>query len=132
MPANPDVYADMLGEKMKEHNTEVYLVNTGWSGGAYGTGSRIKLPLTRRMVNAALEGELKNAEYVYDPLFHVNVPKAVEGIPSEMLFPKNTWEDKAAYDKTAQKLASEFTAAFDKNYGNKNIKQSVINECPGK
>ncbi len=132
MPANPDVYADMLGEKMKEHNTEVYLVNTGWSGGAYGTGSRIKLPLTRRMVNAALEGELKNAEYVYDPLFHVNIPKAVEGVPSEMLFPKNTWEDKAAYDKTAQKLASEFTAAFDKNYGNKNIKQSVINECPGK
>jgi phosphoenolpyruvate carboxykinase (ATP) len=132
MPSNPDVYADMLGEKMKEHNTEVYLVNTGWSGGAYGVGSRIKLPLTRRMVNAALEGELKNAEYVYDPLFHVNIPKEVEGIPSEMLFPKNTWEDKAAYDATAQKLAKAFSEAFDKNYGNKNIKESVVKECPGK
>ncbi len=132
MPSNPDIYADMLGEKMKEHNTEVYLVNTGWSGGAYGTGSRIKLALTRRMVNAALEGELKNAEYVYDPLFHVNIPKEVEGIPSEMLFPKNTWEDKEAYDATAKKLADAFSAAFDKNYGNKNIKESIVKECPGK
>ncbi len=132
MPSNPDIYADMLGEKMKEHNTEVYLINTGWSGGAYGTGSRIKLALTRRMVNAALEGELKNAEYVYDPLFHVNIPKEVEGVPSEMLFPKNTWEDKAAYDATAKKLADAFSAAFDKNYGNKNIKESIVKECPGK
>jgi phosphoenolpyruvate carboxykinase (ATP) len=132
MPLNPDIYAEMLGKKMKKHQTEVYLINTGWTGGPYGIGKRMKLSYTRKMVDAALEGKLKNAEYVYDELFHVNVPKKVPGVPPEILFPKNTWKDKKAYDKTAQKLAKEFAEAFDKNYGKKNIKKSVIKECPGK
>ncbi len=132
MPNNPDVYADMLGAKMKEHNTKVYLINTGWSGGAYGVGKRMDINLTRKMVEAALNGDLANVEYEYDKLFHVNIPKSCPGVPSDILFPKNTWEDKDAYDATAQKLAKQFTAAFDKAYGDKNIKASVVAECPGK
>ena len=132
MPLNPDIYADMLGKKMKKHDTEVYLINTGWTGGPYGVGKRMKLDYTRKMVDAALEGKLKDVDYVYDKTFHVNIPKKVPGVPSNILFPRNTWKDKKAYDKTAQKLADEFAKAFDKNYGDKNIKKSVVKECPGK
>ena len=132
MPLNPDIYAEMLGKKMKKHNTDVFLINTGWTGGAYGTGSRMKLSYTRKMVDAALEGKLKNVKYVYDKLFHVSIPKSVPGVPSAILLPKNTWEDAKAYDRTAKKLAREFAAAFDKNYGDQNIKPEVIKECPGK
>ncbi len=132
MPSNPDVYSGMLGEKMKEHNTKVYLINTGWSAGAYGVGERIDLPLTRKMVNAALSGELENVEYQRDELFHLDVPKTVPGVPAEMLWPKNTWKDKDAYDKQAAMLAKKFSDAFDKAYGDKNIKESVAKVCPGK
>ncbi len=132
MPSNPDVYADLLGEKMKKHNTKVYLINTGWSGGAYGVGSRMDINLTRKMVNAALSGDLNDVEYAYDPLFHVDIPKTCPGVPSDILFPKNTWADKDAYDKQAKKLAEQFSAAFDKAYGDKNIKGSVVKVCPGK
>ncbi len=132
MPLNPDVYADMLGKKMKKYNTEVYLINTGWTGGPYGVGKRMKLAYTRKMVDAALEGKLKNVDYVYDKRFHVNIPKEVPGVPSAILFPKNTWDDPKAYDKMAQKLAKEFAEAFDKNYGDKNINPKVVKECPGK
>jgi phosphoenolpyruvate carboxykinase (ATP) len=132
MPLNPGIYADMLGKMMQKHNTDVYLINTGWTGGSYGTGSRMKLSYTRKMVDAALEGKLKNVKYKYDKLFHVNVPLKVPGVPSEILLPKNTWENKKAYEQTAKKLAREFAAAFDKNYGDKKIKESVIKECPGK
>ena len=132
MPLNPDIYAEMLGKKMQKHQTDVYLINTGWTGGPYGVGKRMKLSYTRKMVDAALEGKLKDIEYVYDELFHVNIPKEVPGVPAGILFPKNTWDDTEAYDKTAQKLAKEFTTSFDKNYGNKNIKPEVIKECPGK
>ncbi len=132
MPLNPDIYADMLGKKMKKHNTDVFLINTGWTGGPYGVGKRMKLDYTRKMVDAALEGKLKNVEYVYDELFHVNIPKEVPEVPVALLFPKNTWADPDAYDKTAQKLAKSFSDAFDKQYGDKNIKESVRNACPGK
>jgi len=132
MPGNPDIYSEMLGEKMKKFNTKVYLINTGWSGGAYGTGKRIDLVLTRAMVNAALSGELKNVEYISDDLFHLNVPKTCPNVPSEILNPINTWKDKEAYMNTAKKLAKQFSEAFDKAYGKKNIKQSVIDQCPGK
>ncbi len=132
MPLNPDVYADMLGKKMKKHNTEVYLINTGWTGGPYGVGKRMKLAYTRLMVDAALEGKLKDVDYVYDSTFHVNIPKEVPDVPAALLIPKNTWADPEAYDKTANKLAKAFSDAFDKNYGDKNIKPSVIKECPGK
>jgi len=132
MPLKPNVYAEMLGKKLEQYKSEVYLINTGWTGGPYGIGKRIKLTYTRRMVEAALAGELKNVEYVYNDLFHLNIPKEVPGIPSEILFPRNTWEDKEAYDKTARKLAKAFSDAFDKNYGNQNIDPAIIKECPGK
>ncbi len=132
MPLNPDIYAGMLGKKMQEHQTDVYLINTGWTGGPYGVGKRMKLSYTRKMVDAALEGLLKDVEYEYDKLFHVNIPKEVPGVPSEILFPKNTWKDPKAYDRTAKKLAKAFAEAFDKNYGDKNIDPLVVKECPGK
>lgn len=132
MPANPDVYADMLGEKMEEHNTNVYLINTGWSGGAYGTGKRIDITLTRAMVNAALNGELENVEYETMDLFHLNVPKSCPNVPSHILMPVNTWADKDAFKAAAAKLAKAFSDAFDKNYGHKNIAEAVIKMCPGK
>jgi phosphoenolpyruvate carboxykinase (ATP) len=132
MPGNPDVYSGMLGKKMKKFNTKVYLINTGWSGGAYGTGERIDLPLTRKMVNATLSGELEKVEYQRDHLFHLDVPKTCSGVPEEMLWPKNTWADKAAYDEQAKMLAKKFSDAFDKNYGHKNISEAVVKVCPGK
>ncbi len=132
MPLNPSIYADMLGEKMQLHQTDVYLINTGWTGGPYGEGKRMKLSYTRKMVDAALEGKLKNAEYVYDELFHLNIPTEVPGVPSDILIPRNTWKNKKAYDKVAKKLADEFAQAFDKNYADKNINPAVIKECPGK
>jgi len=132
MPLNPDIYSEMLGKKMDEHNTNVFLINTGWSGGAYGVGSRIDLPLTRRMVNASLNGELDNVEFVKDEVFHVMVPVECPGIPSEMLNPVNTWDDKAAYAETAKKLAEKFSAHYDKAYGNKNLSDDIKSQCPGK
>ncbi len=132
MPLNPDIYAGMLGEKMERHNTDVYLINTGWTAGPYGKGYRIPLKYTRAMVDAALEGKLKNVEYVYDELFHLNIPKEVPGVPSELLFPVNTWDDKEAYRQTALKLARQFAEAFDRNYGHKNIDPAVAAQCPGK
>lgn len=132
MPANPDVYADMLGKKMEKHNTQVFLINTGWSGGAYGVGKRMDINLTRKMVDAALNGSLANVEYDYDALFHLNIPKSCPGVPSEILKPKNTWTDKQAYDTQAKMLAKKFSDAFDKAYGDKNIKESVVKMCPGK
>lgn len=132
MPANPDVYSGMLGEKMKAYNTKVFLINTGWSGGAYGVGERIDLPLTRKMVNAALAGDLDHVDYQRDELFHLDVPKSCPGVPDEMLWPKNTWQDKQAYDDQAAMLAKKFSDAFDKAYGEKKIKESVVKVCPGK
>ncbi|MFO8129025.1 MAG: phosphoenolpyruvate carboxykinase (ATP) [Bacteroidales bacterium] len=132
MPANPDVYATMLGDKMEKHHTSVYLINTGWSGGAYGVGNRIDITLTRAMVNAALSGDLRDVEYEENTLFHLNVPKSCPGVPTGMLNPKNTWEDKIAYEKQAGILAKEFSKAFDKAYGKKNIKYSIVRQCPGK
>ena len=132
MPGNPDIYAEMLGDKMKQHNTKVYLINTGWTGGPYGTGNRIDINHTRKMVNAALNGSLENGHFRHNELFHLDVPVKCEGVPSEILFPRNTWENKSEYDKQARKLASEFSKAFDKAYGNKNIKENVKKQCPGK
>jgi len=132
MPRNPDVYADMLGMRMEKHNTQVFLINTGWSGGAFGTGERIDLPLTRAMVNACLNGDLNNVEFVKNDLFHLNIPVSCKGVPPEMLDPINTWADKDAYRETANKLASKFSAHFDKAYGSKNLSESIIKECPGK
>ena len=132
MPLNPDVYASMLGDKMQQFNTKVYLINTGWFGGVYGVGKRIDLKLTRAMVNAALNGDIENAEYKYDELFHLNVPKTCPGVPNKILTPVNMWIDKDDYELTATRLANKFSAAFDESYGDKQIKESVKNQCPGK
>ncbi len=132
MPRNPDVYARMLGERMQKHGTRVYLVNTGWSGGPYGVGERMDINLTREIVNATLSGQLRDVECVEDPTFHVLVPKWCPGVPSEVLFPRNTWVDEDAYDARARKLASDFCAHFDAAYGDKNIDPAVARQCPGK
>jgi len=132
MPRNPDHYASLLGEKMKKFNTKVYLVNTGWSGGPYGIGKRMDINLTRALVNAALNGILESVEYYEDDIFHILVPKTCPGIDQNILTAKNTWKDKDAYDKRAEKLASEFNAHFDKAYGDKNLNPEIIKQCPNK
>jgi len=116
MPLNPSVYAEMLGERIRKYNTKVYLVNTGWTGGPYGVGSRMKLSYTRAMVTAALNGELEKAEYKHDDVFNVDVPQSCPGAPAEIMNPRDTWADKAAYDEAAAKLAKMFKDNFDKKY----------------
>ncbi|SIS73000.1 phosphoenolpyruvate carboxykinase (ATP) [Salimicrobium salexigens] len=114
LPLPPSVYAKMLGEKIDEFNTDVYLVNTGWTGGAYGTGKRMKLSYTRRMVDAALNGEFKNTEMYQDPVFGLNIPLHCDGVPEEVMIPRNAWEDKSDYDTQAESLAAKFHENFKK------------------
>ncbi|MBQ0010910.1 MAG: phosphoenolpyruvate carboxykinase (ATP) [Ruminococcus sp.] len=113
-PLNPSVYAEMLDEKVRKTGASVYLVNTGWCGGAAGTVPRMKLKYTRAMVTAALSGELADVEYELDPIFNVQVPKTCPNVPSEMLNPKNLWQDKAAYEASAKSLAKKFVENFKK------------------
>ncbi|MCH7530171.1 MAG: phosphoenolpyruvate carboxykinase [Gemmatimonadetes bacterium] len=114
LPRHPSVYAEMLGERLREHSAKVWLVNTGWSGGGHGVGSRMKLSHTRAMVNAALAGDLEGAEFAPDPVFGVDVPISVPGVPAEVLRPRDTWTDGAAYDASAAKLAAMFRANFER------------------
>ncbi|QEH43704.1 phosphoenolpyruvate carboxykinase (ATP) [Chitinophaga sp. XS-30] len=114
LPLHPGRYALMLGEKLRQHNVNVWLVNTGWTGGAYGTGERIRLKYTRAMISAALKGELDKAAYKHHEVFGVAIPEACPGVPDEILDPRNTWEDKAAYDAQAQDLAEQFVRNFEK------------------
>ena len=116
MPLPPNDYAKLLGEKIKNHNVDVWLINTGWSGGPYGIGNRMKLPLTRAMVKAVLNGSLKNIETKKDPIFGVGVPVSCPGVPKEILEPETTWKDPAAYDKKAKELQEMFEKSF-KEYG---------------
>jgi len=95
LPLSPLVYAKLLGEKMEKHETNVYLINTGWSGGAYGVGKRMKLSYTRAMVTAAIEGQLVNVPYELDPIFNVYIPTQCPNVSSELLKPRNVWQDKA-------------------------------------
>ncbi len=132
MPRQPEVYAKLLGNMMEKYGANVYLVNTGWSGGAYGEGSRMDITLTRAIVEAALNGSLENVEYGYDPLFHVSVPTECPGVPSDVLTPKNTWKNKKDYDTRAKKLASDFAKKFDTAYGDKGIDPAIAAQCPGK
>ena len=112
MPRHPSVYAKMLGERIARHNTACWLVNTGWSGGAYGVGSRMKIEHTRALLHAALDGSLAGVEVALDPCFGLSVPQACSGVPSEVLNPRDTWADKAAYDQTARDLVGRFHANF--------------------
>jgi phosphoenolpyruvate carboxykinase (ATP) len=113
LPLPPGVYAKMLGERIAKHGAKVWLVNTGWTGGPYGTGSRMKLSHTRTMVSAALAGALDGASFRRDPVFGVEVPTAVPGVPAEVLTPRTTWADPAAYDAQARKLATMFRENFE-------------------
>jgi phosphoenolpyruvate carboxykinase (ATP) len=114
MPLHPGRYADMLTRKMQEAGVNVWLVNTGWSGGPYGVGHRMSLKYTRALITAALEGQLDDVEYTTHETFGLAMPTSCEGVPSEILNPRNTWEDKDAYDKKVAKLATAFNRNFDK------------------
>ena len=114
---HPSKYAEMLGKLIDEHGSKVWLVNTGWSGGPYGVGARMKLPYTRAMVRALLDGQLDTATYAPDPIFGLQIPDAVPNVPSEILKPRQTWKDGAAYDTQATKLAEMFRKNFEK-FGN--------------
>ena len=114
LPLHPGQYAAMLGEKMRKHNVRVWLINTGWTGGAYGTGNRMKLSYTRAMITAALEGRLDNVEFSTHPVFGMAMPTTCPNVPSELLDPRNTWADKAAYDAAAKNLAGQFVKNFEK------------------
>lgn len=112
MPLHPGEYAKLLGEKISRHQARVWLVNTGWTGGPYGVGERMAIGDTRRMVTAALDGELDDVATTPDPTFGVAVPKEVRGVPAEVLTPRNTWQDGAAYDAKAAELAEMFINNF--------------------
>ncbi len=113
MPRSPNVYAQMLGERLRTHSADVWLVNTGWSGGPYGVGERISLTHTRAMVHAALSGELSGAAFANHPVFNLAVPRTCPGVPAELLTPRATWRNPDAYDAQAQKLAAMFKANFE-------------------
>jgi phosphoenolpyruvate carboxykinase (ATP) len=114
---HPTKYANMLGELLNEHGSRVWLVNTGWSGGPYGVGKRMKLSHTRAMVSAALSGELDKVATHMDPVFGLSIPSAVPNVPTDVLDPRGTWSDPAAYDSQARKLAEMFRKNFEK-FGN--------------
>ena len=112
LPLPPSYYANVLAGKIDEHDCRVWMINTGWTGGPSGVGSRIRIPHTRAMLNAALEGALDDAEYVEDPIFGLSVPSSVPGVPSDLLNPRSTWGDPVAFDSQAQKLAGMFVSNF--------------------
>ncbi len=132
MPRNPNDYAKLLGEKIKKHRTQVYLVNTGWSGGPYGEGKRMDINVTRAIIKAVLNGELDKASFAEDKTFHIHIPASCPGVPDTILQPRNTWKDPEAFALRAQKLAGEFSAHFDRVYGGKNLPEAVRRQCPGK
>jgi len=117
LPLSPMVYAKLLGEKIEKHNVNVFLVNTGWTGGPYGVGKRMDLGYTRAMIRAALDGKLDSVEYEEDPIFGLMIPKSCPDVPAEILNPKNTWSDKEAYDRTAISLAESFVKNIAKFSG---------------
>ncbi len=127
MPLHPTVYAELLAEKIKKHKVKVWMVNTGWTGGEFGVGERIKLRYTRQMLSQAIDGKLDKVEYVKDPIFGFQVPIQVSGVPSKLLIPRYTWDDAIDYDKKARKLAQMFVSNFDqfKDQANEHILQAA-------
>ncbi|MFB9861945.1 phosphoenolpyruvate carboxykinase (ATP) [Rufibacter immobilis] len=123
LPLHPTTYAEMLGQKMTENNVNVWLVNTGWTGGVYGVGSRMKLGYTRAMITAALNGELNEVAFSKHPVFGVEMPTSCPNVPADILSPRNTWADKEAYDHKANDLAKAFIKNFSKyaDYANEEI-----------
>jgi phosphoenolpyruvate carboxykinase (ATP) len=114
MPLHPGKYAAMLGKKIREHKVNVWMVNTGWTGGPYGIGSRMKLSYTRAMITAALKGKLDKVEYIAHPVFGMMMPLSCPGVPAEILNPRSTWPDVVAYDAKSKELAIQFVQNFEK------------------
>jgi phosphoenolpyruvate carboxykinase (ATP) len=117
LPQHPEVYAQMLGAKLDEHRSGVWLVNTGWTGGPFGKGSRMPIAATRAMLRAALAGDLDDAELRTDEVFGFQVPVAVPGVESSLLDPRSTWSDPEIYDRKARELAVRFAENFAKRFG---------------
>jgi phosphoenolpyruvate carboxykinase (ATP) len=117
LPLQPKVYANLLGDRLRKHKAQVWLVNTGWTGGPYGVGHRISIPYTRAMVRAALRGDLDGVEYRTDPIFGLHVPKVCPGVPPEILDPRQTWQNKEAYDEQARKLKAMWNEQMKKMEG---------------
>ena len=128
LPLHPTKYAELLGKKIHDRNVNVWLVNTGWSGGSYGVGSRIKLAYTRAIITAALRGELDNVKYDKLPVFNLEYPTTCPGVPQEILNPREMWKDKAAYDVKAQDLASAFIKNFEQYASD--AKQEILDAAP--
>ena len=114
LPLHPGRYAQMLGDKMRENKVNVWMINTGWTGGPYGIGNRMKLKYTRAMITAALEGKLDQVEFEKHPVFGMEIPKTCGEVPADILTPRNTWSDKNAYDEKAAYLAALFIRNFEK------------------
>jgi phosphoenolpyruvate carboxykinase (ATP) len=112
LPLPPKRYAAMLTDRIAKHGCPVWLVNTGWSGGAYGVGQRMSLSITRGLLRAAIAGDLAKVAFAEDPVFGLSVPQSCPGVPGNVLYPRNTWADPAKYDAAAKKLA----ALFDETY----------------
>jgi phosphoenolpyruvate carboxykinase (ATP) len=112
LPRHPGVYAELLMDRLERYDVPVWLVNTGWTGGPYGTGKRMDINHTRNMVRAALNGQLRDVPTAKDPVFGLAVPTAVPGVPTELLVPRDTWADPAAYDAAAKKIAHMFHENF--------------------
>jgi phosphoenolpyruvate carboxykinase (ATP) len=111
---HPTCYAEILGKKMDECGSQAYLVNTGWCGGSYGVGSRINLPYTRAIIDSILDGSLDHVEREAIPVFSLEIPRAVNGVDSSILNPRNSWENKEEYDRTLKVLAQKFSDNFKK------------------
>ncbi|MBU3014852.1 phosphoenolpyruvate carboxykinase (ATP) [Poseidonibacter lekithochrous] len=114
LPLNPTVYAELLGQKIDRHNVNVYFVNTGWTGGAYGVGKRMSIKNTRACINGILDGSIENSEFETLPVFNLKIPKTLVGVETEVLNPRNTWADKSEYDETTKKLAGMYIENFKK------------------
>jgi phosphoenolpyruvate carboxykinase (ATP) len=128
LPLHPGEYAQMLGQKMKEHQVNVWMINTGWSGGPYGVGNRMKLSFTRAMITAALNGELDQVEFETHPIFGMQIPKTCPNVPKELLNPRYTWADREAYDAKAKQLAAQFISNFN-TYAS-GVSQEILDAAP--
>lgn len=128
LPLHPTKYAEMLGSKIEKNKVNVWLINTGWSGGGHGVGERIKLKYTRSLITAALTGQLNDVDYIKDEVFGLSMPVSCPDVPTEILNPRNTWEDKAAYDKKANELAQSFVKNFEAFESN--ASEEIMNAAP--
>ncbi len=132
MPRLPQDYLDLLEKYVQRYGTRVYLVNTGWTGGPYGVGKRIDIRLTRRMVHAALSGELERVKFRQHELFHIEVPLECPGVPREILWPERTWPEEKAYWERAERVARDFATEFARSFGEAGISARVASQCPGR